>query len=85
MSPQDEAAVKMVKNHLERLGEHWDSVHIFVTKYDPETKSTIDYNIGGGNWYARNGQIREYLTRCDEETREEIRDLNDKGRGGEED
>lgn len=50
-----------------RLSQHFDSVRIFVTRFDGE--HTLSTNTGRGNWYAQYGQIREWIVRADERSR----------------
>jgi hypothetical protein len=42
------------------LMRHFDSVQIFVTRQEP-CKNTLAFSIGSGNWYARFGQVQEWL------------------------
>lgn len=59
---------------VKALGEHFDTVHIFVTKYNADDKDTTAVSKGCGNIYAREGFIREWMTRQDEEAREKARE-----------
>lgn len=44
------------------LGEHFDTVHVFATRHDPAEKDgTVVCDEGVGNWYARQGQIEEWV------------------------
>ncbi len=68
-TPEQDAA--LIWKALHSLGEHFDSVHIFATRHEPaEAKGTITFNDGVGNWYARYGQIREWLLQADESSRQ---------------
>jgi len=50
-----------VQKSCDALSEHCESVHIFVTVMDHEGHTrSIEY--GHGNFYARLGQIDEWLT-----------------------
>lgn len=42
------------------LGEHFDTVQIFVTRYDPES-GTTNINWGSGDYFARLGKVRHWL------------------------
>lgn len=65
-----ERDLEMVKKATESLGEHFDSVLILTTRYDPAAADgTVNINYGCGNWFARYGQCREYLIKCDERTK----------------
>jgi hypothetical protein len=70
-----EQDLEMVKKASEKLGEHFDTVLILTTRYDPATADgTVNINYGCGNWFARYGQVREYLIKCDERTRCQVRE-----------
>jgi hypothetical protein len=63
-----------VKAALETLSEHFESVHIFATRHDGGPDGgTISVQRGVGNWFARRGQITEWLVKRDEEACIEIR------------
>lgn len=50
----------MLRHHVAQLMEFFDTVQVFVTKHGNEgTRS--DYR-GAGNWFARFGQIREWVS-----------------------
>lgn len=55
------AAFDRVKNAAENLGEHFDSVQIFVTRHAPEDEGTHRIAYGTGNWFARVGQVFTWL------------------------
>lgn len=46
-----------VKQALAALMEHFEAVHIFVTKNDGPDDSTRQISYGSGNFFARKGQI----------------------------
>lgn len=54
-----------------KLLEHVDSVRIFVTFHEGATENTKSYSLGGGNFYAQLGLVREWLTRQDEYVRKD--------------
>lgn len=57
-----EQAEAMVREHVLKLGEHFESVRIFVTRAKPESPSdTQAIDNGTGNFYAQLGQITEWL------------------------
>lgn len=61
-----------------KLGEHFDSVQIFVTRHEPEIEGgTITATRGCGNWHARFGQITEWLIVKEEDARCEARKRNE--------
>lgn len=50
----------LIKNHVARLREHFDTVQIFVTKHAGQT-GTINAQWGEGNWFARFGQVKDWM------------------------
>lgn len=60
--------ISLVKKALEQLGEHFDSVQIFCTRYEPEIEDgTIQVSKGIGNWFARYGSVKEWTIREESE------------------
>jgi len=54
------------------LGEHYDTVQVFVTRHTPgddEESGTINAHTGRGNWLARLGQVKDWVIKQDEKTR----------------
>lgn len=71
---QREADVEMLRNACEALGDHFDSVQIFVTRHMPaEADGTRIVNYGSGNWFARYGQVRHWVIEHEEQARESVR------------
>lgn len=64
---------KIVQKALAQLMEHFDTVQIFATRWDPQDCTTGSINRGNGNFYARIGQVREWVEREDEAARVEVR------------
>jgi hypothetical protein len=67
-----EQLMELVDLHAAQLAEHFDSVRIFCTKHNSDGEgdsATQGYSKGRGNYYAQEGQIREWLTAMNEETR----------------
>lgn len=74
----DNPDVRMVREHVTQLGEHFDSVHVFVTRHEPgQENGTVTINLGSGNWFSRYGQIRNWINKEEESSREEVRREND--------
>ncbi len=69
----EERDTAILKSHVSRLMEHFDSVQVFCTRFDSENDQTISINRGDGNWFARSGQVREWLIKQDEQSRSEQR------------
>jgi hypothetical protein len=73
--PEEHPDWKRIDEALDTLAEHFDSVHLFCTKYESASEGddgesgTIAMSAGRGNIYARIGLIREWLIRQDERGR----------------
>lgn len=65
---QREVDLKRLQDACHQLGEHFDTVQIFVTRYEPGEKHTVNAHYGIGNWLARYGQMREFLMGKDAQT-----------------
>jgi hypothetical protein len=71
MSTESETAVRededlrILRNAAARLMEHFDTVHIFATRHIGSDEGTIAAQHGEGNWYARRGQVGEWLVKQD--------------------
>lgn len=53
---------KIVDDAASKLGEHFQSVRIFVTRNSEDGEpNTIAIDSGGGNFYAQIGQVRAWL------------------------
>ncbi len=62
MNPDEEQKdVDRVKAVAEALGEHFDSVSILVSRYEPSIGGTVKIYHGVGNWFTRLGQIDQWL------------------------
>ena len=76
--PPGDADLKWLNRLADVIDERFDSVLILVTKRDiTKTGSTAHFSIGRGNYYARMGQVREYLVKEDEISRVEARGEDD--------
>lgn len=81
MSQADrDAIVKRVKDAAILLAEHVDTVQIFVTFHAEDGESTASYEHGQGNFYARQGQVDEWLTIQREYQRLEARRRDERDR-----
>jgi hypothetical protein len=60
-----DADIKIIDLAVARLAEHFDTVQVFVTRHDSRT-GTINVQRGSGNWFARSGQVREWLIKQDQ-------------------
>lgn len=69
-----EQDIKLITDHVNALGEHFDTVQIFCTRHEPtEADGTIAIQKGVGNWFARYGHIRTWIAKQDESSRIEER------------
>lgn len=67
------SAAERLEKIARELGEQFDTVSIFVTQYEPEElDGTRHVEVGVGNWYARYGQVKEWVIRQEEEARESV-------------
>ncbi len=71
MSDAEELA--LLEKHAQDLGEHFDSVQIFATRHDASEGGTINLSYGSGNWFARYGQVADWITKSAERTKECVR------------
>ena len=66
MSAEHEAENKRIQDIVDRcasqIREHVDTVQILVTLQRDDTETTMSYEKGIGNFYARQGQVQEWLT-----------------------
>ena len=69
MNDEDQRRVQAA---LDALGEHFDSVMIFVTLHTSTEDGTEAYAKGIGNWYARYGQVVEWVNREEAVSRNEV-------------
>ncbi len=68
---EDEA---IVRQHVQQLVEHFDTVQILVSRHMPAEKDgTVSIDQGAGNWFARRGQARDFILNGDEHVREHAR------------
>ena len=69
-----ESDLDMVRATAEKLGEHFDTVLILTTRHEAgQEDGTVNVNYGVGNWFARYGQAKEWVLKCDERTKAFVR------------
>lgn len=61
---REEEDMAMLRNATAKLMEHFDTVHIFATRHNGVTGTTTAC-YGEGNWYARRGQVGDWITKQD--------------------
>ncbi len=66
---------RIIEKAVEQLGEHFDSVQVFVTKFEPNggEQATIELFSGSGNWLTRYGQVKDWVLRREAIMAEEAR------------
>lgn len=73
MEKPEQEDLTRCRKAVEDLSEFFDSVQIFATRHDGKDIGTVNVNFGCGNWFARKGQVSEWLLKEEESTREYIR------------
>lgn len=74
-SEESNADMQRIEKALEVLSEHFDTVQIFCTRYDSgEENGTVNISRGVSHWFARYGQVCDWVHRCNEEIRIEARE-----------
>lgn len=81
MSNQQDLDLKRVEDHVAQLGEHFENVQIFASRFcsdesDPEA-GTVSVNWGAGNWHARRGQVAEWMLKENERINAAVRRENE--------
>jgi len=57
---------KLLKSSISVLMEHFEAVQILVSRSTPEETQSLF--IGRGNWFARQGMAREFITEDESRT-----------------
>jgi len=70
---QEQDDTKRLCDAVNALSDFFDTVQIFTTRHESNDIGTIAFQRGSGNWYARFGQIKEWVIKREEETKEIIR------------
>lgn len=72
--PEDLA---LAQQHLDALGEHFDTVQIFCSRHEAGESEggTINVTVGSGNTFARYGQISLWIVAQAGDYTEGITDL----------
>lgn len=72
MSAEHDHITKLADDLVAKLGEHCDSVRVFLT-IPTEGGETTSYSVGNGNIYAQIGLVKEWCVRQDEYVRSNAR------------
>lgn len=71
---KDDPDMKRLKEAARLLGEHFDVVAIYASRHEANTEGgTVYLSYGVGNWFARYGQVRDWIVREEERAREKGR------------
>lgn len=63
-----QSKMKFLENQVKFIrSQGFDSVMVFANLFDNEEK-TSHWALGDGNWFARFGQVREWLVRTEGES-----------------
>lgn len=66
--------MKRLEEACQVLSEHFDSVQIFVTRCEMGVEDgTVNANFGTGNWFARFGQVQNWMLKAQERIKLEVR------------
>lgn len=77
MNQKDKPAdLLMVEKIAQQLSEHFDTVQIFTTKYEGSDVGTTNISTGTGNYFARVGQVGQWMVKENEGSRMELREDN---------
>ena len=57
----DDSENAIISKALRDLGEYFDTVQLFVSRYDSDVGATASKVAGTGNIYARMGQVGHWL------------------------
>lgn len=65
---EEDPDITIMDRHVAALMEHFDTVHVFTSRHEPgrEGKSMV-CDRGSGHWYARYGQVKEWIIRQERE------------------
>jgi|APGre2960657505_1045072.scaffolds.fasta_scaffold00531_16 hypothetical protein len=67
MNQRNKKEYDLVKKACQELGEHFDSVQIFVSRHEQGIEEgTLDASWGVGNFFSRFGQIKFWLLKQEE-------------------
>lgn len=75
--PFSEEEKDRVSKAVKDLSEYFDSVQIFVNKYENNEVGTCHFSDGNGNWFAIYGQIRNWINHLEEKERHHTRKAED--------
>lgn len=71
MNREERGAI--IERALALVAEHFDAVEILASRVADGGDETEMYARGAGNFYTRLGMARDWLVRCDEDSRQERR------------
>lgn len=77
MDKESEEILRRVELAAAEIMELSDSLRIFITRHNSETGQTQHVTFGAGNYYAQEGQVREWIIKATERIKCEVRDEAD--------
>lgn len=85
-SGDSEEIQNFIRKCVEMLGKRFDAVQVFASKHDNKTGKTFHAAAGLGNWYARYGQVTEWVNTNEQAAYEKAtRDREDQNEDEDED
>ena len=73
----EERDFQQVDRALATLTEFFETAQVFVTRHT--ASGTVNVNKGLGNWFARRGQVAEWLVKENENSRASIKENDNDG------
>lgn len=67
--------MRFLKDAITRLQERFDTVHVFATRMDDDTKNEICCQRGAGSYLSRKAFIQEWVVGQDERIRFHMRKI----------
>jgi predicted CoA-binding protein len=61
MDADHEEKQELIQSLIESITDRFDTIQVFTTSHNRETGETTYIGMGTGNFYARIGQIKEWL------------------------
>jgi hypothetical protein len=61
MDAEHQEKSELIQSLIESIEDRFNTIQVFTTSHDPATGETTYIGMGTGNFYARIGQIDEWL------------------------
>ncbi len=66
---------ELIQSLIESISDRFDTIQVFTTSHNPDTGETTHIAMGTGNFYARIGQIDEWVRMQKEIVREKAKQI----------